>query len=108
VVSRSGEGEVPLKFVELAHDHGALTALITGDPGSSLAAAVDVPLHTGTGTGSSWTDYFAGRSSDSLVGALLWALVAQRVPDRIYDRMGHSDGPGAAARNQDFFNDTMH
>lgn len=108
VVSRSGESPIATKFVEVARDHGAMTALITGDPQSALAAAVDVPLHTGTGTGSSWTDYFAGRSSDSLVGALLWALVAQRVPDRIYDRMSGSDGPEPGARGQDFFKDTMH
>ncbi|MFG2769823.1 MurR/RpiR family transcriptional regulator [Streptomyces sp. NPDC048350] len=108
VVSRSGESPIAAKFVEVARDHGALTVLITGDPQSPLAAAVDVPLHTGTGTGNSWTDYFAGRSSDSLVGALLWALVAQRVPDRIYDRMNRSDDSGPGARGQDFFKDTMH
>ncbi|MFD5335738.1 MurR/RpiR family transcriptional regulator [Streptomyces hawaiiensis] len=108
VVSRSGESPIAMKFVEVARDHGALTVLITGDPQSPLAAAVDVPLHTGTGTGNSWTDYFAGRSSDSLVGALLWALVAQRVPDRIYDRMNRGDDSGPGARGQDFFKDTMH
>ncbi|MEU9228869.1 MurR/RpiR family transcriptional regulator [Streptomyces massasporeus] len=108
VVSRSGEGDAPSRFVEVARDHGALTALITGDPDSALAEAVDVVLHTGTGTGNSWTDYFAGRSSDSLIGALLWALVAQRVPDRIYDRMSRGDGPGAPPHGPDFFNDTMH
>ncbi|MEU8934260.1 MurR/RpiR family transcriptional regulator [Streptomyces sp. NPDC048409] len=108
VVSRSGEGTIAEKFVEVARDHGALTVLITGDPQCGLAAAVDVPLHTGTGTGNSWTDYFAGRSSDSLVGALLWALVAQRVPDRIYDRMTPGDRPRPRTRSQDFLNDTQH
>ncbi|MFD5098571.1 MurR/RpiR family transcriptional regulator [Streptomyces albidochromogenes] len=108
VVSRSGESPIAMKFVEVARDHGALTVLITGDPQSPLAAAADVPLHTGTGTENSWTDYFAGRSSDSLVGALLWALVAQRIPDRIYDRMNRSDDSGPGTRGQDFFKDAMH
>ncbi|MEU9919009.1 MurR/RpiR family transcriptional regulator [Streptomyces sp. NPDC051001] len=107
VVSRSGESAIAMKFVEVARGHGALTALITGDPQSLLAGTVDVPLHTGTGTGNSWTDYFAGRSSDSLVGALLWALVAQRMPDRIYDRLSRSGGDGPPTRSQDLFNDTM-
>ncbi|MFF1418143.1 MurR/RpiR family transcriptional regulator [Streptomyces sp. NPDC058280] len=91
LVSRSGESPIAAKFVRTARDHGALTAVITGSPDSALAAAVDVAVHTGTGLGNSWTDYFAGRASDTLVGGLLWALVAQRVPDRIYERISEHD-----------------
>ncbi|RPK54826.1 hypothetical protein EES43_27560 [Streptomyces sp. ADI96-02] len=86
-----------------AREHGALTAVITGSPQSPIAAEVDVALHTGTGVGGSWTDYFAGRSSDSLIGALLWALVAQRIPDRIYGRAGHGDEAEHAPRNRAVF-----
>ncbi|MEV8434696.1 MurR/RpiR family transcriptional regulator (plasmid) [Streptomyces sp. HUAS 31] len=107
VISRSGESPIAMKFVEVAREHGALTALVTGDPHSSLAAEVDEALHTGTGVGGSWTDYFAGRSSDSLVGALLWALVAQRVPDRIYDRMNQGDAPAPRKRSQGIFDGPM-
>ncbi|WP_206429984.1 hypothetical protein, partial [Streptomyces sp. ADI96-02] len=96
------------RFVSVAREHGALTALITGDLRSPLAAEVDVALHTGTGVGGSWTDYFAGRSSDTLAGALLWALVAQRVPDRIYDRMSQSGAPETGRRSQDIFDTPMH
>ncbi|MFD4573920.1 MurR/RpiR family transcriptional regulator [Streptomyces sp. NPDC058417] len=91
VVSRSGDSPICAKFVETARTTGALTALITGSPDSPLAQAVDVAIHTGTGLGNSWTDYFAGRSSDTLVGALLWALVAQRVPDRLTPRVNPND-----------------
>ncbi|MFJ1787045.1 MurR/RpiR family transcriptional regulator [Streptomyces anulatus] len=109
VVSRSGESPIAMKFVEVAQEHGALTVVITGNPQSPLGTEVDVPLHTGTGVGGSWTDYFAGRSSDALVGALLWALVAQRVPDRIYDRMNQSDAPAEQrTRSQVIFDTPMH
>ncbi|MFJ5110132.1 MurR/RpiR family transcriptional regulator [Streptomyces sp. NPDC088551] len=108
VISRSGESPIATKFVEVAREHGAMTVLITGDPQSSLATEVDVPLRTGTGVDGSWTDYFAGRSSDALVGALLWALVAQRVPDRIYDRMNQSGPPEPRTRSQAIFDNPAH
>ncbi|WP_326683236.1 MurR/RpiR family transcriptional regulator [Streptomyces microflavus] len=108
VISRSGDSPIAMKFVEVAREHGAMTVLITGDLQSPLAGAVDVPLHTGTGVGGSWTDYFAGRSSDSLLGALLWALVAQRVPDRIYDRMNHDGTPPPRKRSQAIFDNPQH
>ncbi|MFF6981360.1 MurR/RpiR family transcriptional regulator [Streptomyces sp. NPDC008343] len=108
VISRSGESPIATKFVQVAREHGAMTALITGNPKSSIGTEVDEPLHTGTGVGGSWTDYFAGRSSDSLVGALLWALVAQRVPDRIYDRMNQGDAPVPRNRTQGIFDSPMH
>ncbi len=108
VISRSGDSPIAMKFAEVAREHGAMTALITGNPQSPLAAEVDEALHTGTGVGGSWTDYFAGRSSDALVGALLWALVAQRVPDRIYDRMNQGDTPAPRKRSQGIFDNPMH
>ena len=37
-----------------------------------------IPLFTGIRNGSVWTQYFAGRASDTLVSSLLWVLVAQR------------------------------
>ncbi|WP_411120111.1 MurR/RpiR family transcriptional regulator [Streptomyces sp. 058-1L] len=108
VVSRSGDSAIAMKFLEIARAHGALTAVITGNPQSPLATEADVPLNTGTGVGGSWTDYFAGRSSDTLVGALLWALVVQRVPDRVYDRMNRCDTPGHGSRSGAIFDNPMH
>ena len=90
-ICRSGDSEIATRFVEVAGSHGALTVLITGAPDSPLAALVDVPIFTGTRVGGSWTDYFAGRSSDALVGGVLWALVAQRVPDSAYSKLRELD-----------------
>ncbi|MYR89320.1 SIS domain-containing protein [Streptomyces sp. SID685] len=102
VVSRSGESPIAARFVEIARQHGALTAVITGATDSPLGQEVDEVLYTGTGVGNSWTDYFSGRSSDDLLGAFLWALVIQRVPDRIYDRMG-SSGPSRSGPHDHAF-----
>ncbi|ANJ28139.1 MurR/RpiR family transcriptional regulator [Agromyces aureus] len=89
VMSRSGESPIAEEFVDMASAHSATTALITGDPSSVLTGKVDLVVATGTVTVGriSWTDYFAGRSSDTLVCATLWALVAQRMPDVIYGRL---------------------
>jgi DNA-binding MurR/RpiR family transcriptional regulator len=78
-ISRSGEGAIAARYFELARRHGGLTVLITGSPNSPLAADADTTIFTGTGYGTTWTDYFAGRMSDSLTAGLLWMLVAQRV-----------------------------
>ncbi len=67
----------------LARAHGAHTVVIVGDPDCELARNADAALFTGTRQGTAWTDHFAGRSSDSLTAALLWVLVAQRVPDAL-------------------------
>ncbi|HWR86077.1 MAG TPA: MurR/RpiR family transcriptional regulator [Rhodoglobus sp.] len=91
VLSRSGESPLAERFVAIARTNRALSVVVTGAPDSTLARRVDVPLYTGTGVGGSWTDYFAGRASDALVGGLLWALVAQRVPDLVYDRLHEED-----------------
>lgn len=81
VVSRSGESDIALQFLNKAAGRGATTMVLTGSPDSSLAAASDITLFTGTGTGDghTWTEYFAGRASDDFLGGLLWMLVAQRL-----------------------------
>jgi DNA-binding MurR/RpiR family transcriptional regulator len=81
VVCRSGESELGSRFFAVAAEHGATRALITGEPTSTLGATADLSIFTGTRQGSSWTDYFAGRISDSLATALLFVLVAQRIPE---------------------------
>lgn len=82
-ISRSGESDVAAEFFERAASRGALTAVITGEPDEPLGRLADVTIFTGTGGGHSWTDYFAGRLSDSLATGLLFVLVAQRVPEAV-------------------------
>ncbi|WP_447913570.1 MurR/RpiR family transcriptional regulator [Microbacterium phyllosphaerae] len=93
VMSRSGESEIAERFVDVARAHGATTAVITGDAKATISEKVEIAVATGTATVgvTSWTDYFAGRSSDMLVCAALWALVAQRLPDFVFDRLEADD-----------------
>ena len=83
VLSRSGTDPVGLSLCRRARANGAHTVAITGDPDSVLREAAEVLLFTGVREGTAWTDYFAGRASDTLTTALLWVLVAQRVPDAL-------------------------
>ncbi|TDE94970.1 MurR/RpiR family transcriptional regulator [Occultella glacieicola] len=80
-LTRSGRDEVATEFLALARINGAHTVVLTGDPTASLATDADVALFTGTREGTAWTDYFSGRVGDTLTTALLWVLVAQKVPD---------------------------
>ncbi|WP_147915580.1 MurR/RpiR family transcriptional regulator [Ruania zhangjianzhongii] len=83
VLARSTEDVAALEFCRLSAARGAHTVAIISDPGCTLAREVEVALYTGTREGSAWTDYFAGRASDTLTAALLWVLVAQRIPDAL-------------------------
>lgn len=93
VMSRSGESDIADHFIDVARAHGATTAVITGDAQATIAKKAVIAVATGTATVgvTSWTDYFAGRSSDMLVCAALWALVAQRMPDFVFDRLEADD-----------------
>ena len=82
-LSRSSENAAALEFCRLAAARDAHTVAIVSDPECALAQQVDVALDTGTREGEAWTDYFAGRASDTLAAALLWVLVAQRIPDAL-------------------------
>ncbi|MBZ2198960.1 MurR/RpiR family transcriptional regulator [Occultella gossypii] len=82
-LSRSGHDAVAAEFLALARANGAHTVVLTGDPTAQLASDADVALFTGTREGAAWTDHFAGRVGDTLTAALLWVLVAQRVPDAL-------------------------
>lgn len=83
VVNRSGNHQGAVRFLELANARHAFTATITGAPESPIAELCRVALFTGTRQGTAWTDYFAGRASDTLVAGLLFVLVAQRVSDSV-------------------------
>lgn len=83
VLARSPQDVAALEFCHLSAAQGAHTVAIVSDPDCKLAQDVDVALDTGTREGSAWTDYFAGRASDTLTAALLWVLVAQRIPDAL-------------------------
>jgi DNA-binding MurR/RpiR family transcriptional regulator len=85
VFSRTGENTDAEQFLERAKRNGAHAALITGAPRSTLGRAADAVIYTGSRTGSFWTDYFQGRTSDTLVSSLLWVLVSQRTPDTAPD-----------------------
>jgi len=78
-VSRSGESQIAAEFLATAQSNSAVTVLLTGEVDSSLARQADIVLFTGTAGGHSWTEYFAGRASDSFLAGLLWMLVAQRL-----------------------------
>jgi DNA-binding MurR/RpiR family transcriptional regulator len=82
-LSRSGRDEIAAGFLARARANGAHSVVITGDPTAQLATDADAALFTGTREGKAWTDYFAGRVGDTLTTALLWVLVAQRVPDAL-------------------------
>jgi DNA-binding MurR/RpiR family transcriptional regulator len=90
-ISRSGASATGARFLELARSGGATTAVITGDPSSRMGAGADITVFTGTASGTSWTDHFAGRMSDSLAAGLLWILVAQRVPESFTTTLSSHD-----------------
>ena len=83
VLARSTEDVAALEFCRLSAARGAHTVAIISDPECTVAREAEVALYTGTREGSAWTDYFAGRASDTLTAALLWVLVAQRIPDAL-------------------------
>lgn len=92
VVSRSGTDPSTLEFVRRSKAEGALTVAITGVADSAIGAEAEVSLDTGTPAGGTWTEFFAGRASDTLTAGLLFVLVAQRVPDHL--TANHPNGPG--------------
>jgi DNA-binding MurR/RpiR family transcriptional regulator len=96
VMTRSGESDIAERFMDVAQAHGATTAVVTGNPKAALSKKADITVATGTATVgiTSWTDYFAGRSSDTLICAALWALVAQRMPDFVFERLEADDPAG--------------
>ncbi|TDO49384.1 RpiR family transcriptional regulator [Kribbella sp. VKM Ac-2527] len=92
VVTRSGTDPTTLEYVRRSKDEGALTIAITGVVDSPIGRLADISLDTGTAVGGSWTEFFAGRASDTLTAGLLFVLVAQRVPDHL--TANHPNGPG--------------
>ena len=76
--NRSGESDAAVTLAKTMRETAGTTIALHGDPGSRLARTVHIPLFTGIRNGSVWTQYFAGRASDTLVSSLLWVLVAQR------------------------------
>jgi DNA-binding MurR/RpiR family transcriptional regulator len=79
-ICRAGESDLAERFLAVAKNRGATTAVVTGEPESSLGRTADLTVFTGMRLGGSWTDYFAGRITDSFTTSLLFVLVAQRVP----------------------------
>ncbi|WP_169501724.1 MurR/RpiR family transcriptional regulator [Kribbella catacumbae] len=92
VVSRSGIDPATLEFIRRSKAEGALTVAITGVADSPVGTEAEVGLDTGTPAGGTWTEFFAGRASDTLTAGLLFVLVAQRVPDHL--TANHPNGPG--------------
>lgn len=78
VGNRSGESDAAVRLVRTVHEGKGTAIAIHGEPESRLARAVHIPLYSGIRNGSVWTQYFAGRASDTLVASLLWVLVAQK------------------------------
>lgn len=76
--NRSGGSDAAVTLAQTVQETAGTTIAIHGEPESRLARAVHIPLYTGIRNGSVWTQYFAGRASDTLVASLLWVLVAQR------------------------------
>lgn len=99
VLARSNQDAAALEFCRLSGARGAHTVAIISDPDCTLSREVDVALDTGTREGSAWTDYFAGRASDTLTAALLWVLVAQHIPDALGIKftVGPGDQPAPPA-----------
>lgn len=93
VVNRSGDDPNGRRFLELANERNAATVSITGIPESPIARQSRFVLFTGTRQGSTWTDYFAGRASDTLCAGLLFVLVAQRVSDTVAAAFETLHGP---------------
>jgi DNA-binding MurR/RpiR family transcriptional regulator len=92
VVTRSGTDGTTLDFVRRVTAQGALSVAITGVVASPVGEIADVAFDTGTPAGGTWTEFFAGRASDTLTAGLLFVLVAQRVPDHL--TANHPNGPG--------------
>lgn len=76
--NRSGGSDAAVALAQAVEEGHGTTIAVHGAPESRLARAVHIPLYTGIRNGSVWTQYFAGRTSDTLVASLLWVLVAQR------------------------------
>lgn len=91
VMSRTGDSAAGVDFLSDARRGGARVAVITGEVDSILGGAADLTIFTGTRAGSSPPDAYAGRTSDVLAGALLWMLVAQRLPDALTSDLGPDD-----------------
>ena len=81
-LSRSGSDHGAGDLLDHASARGAGTALITGDPEGSLSRHAELVLGTGVRS-TTWTETFAGRTSDTLACSLVWLLVAQRLPDAL-------------------------
>lgn len=92
VVTRSGTDPTTLEFIKRSKAEDALTVAITGVVDSPIGRAAEVVVDTGTAAGGTWTEFFAGRASDTLTAGLLFVLVAQRVPDHL--TANHPNGPG--------------
>lgn len=76
--NRSGQSDAAVALTHTLKGVAGTAIAIHGEPDSRLAHAVDISLYTGIRNGSVWTQYFAGRASDTLVASLLWVLVAQK------------------------------
>lgn len=76
--NRTGESDAAVRLAQAVKKGAGTSIAIHGEPGSRLDGAVDISLYTGIRNGSVWTQYFAGRASDTLVASLLWVLVAQK------------------------------
>lgn len=76
--NRSGESDAAVRLARTVQEVAGTAIAIHGEPESRLARAVHISLYTGIRNGSVWTQYFAGRTSDTLVASLLWVLVAQQ------------------------------
>ncbi|WP_328993333.1 MurR/RpiR family transcriptional regulator [Kribbella sp. NBC_01245] len=92
VVTRSGTDPTTLEFIKQSKAQDALTVAITGVVNSPIGRVAEVVVDTGTAAGGTWTEFFAGRASDTLTAGLLFVLVAQRVPDHL--TANHPNGPG--------------
>lgn len=76
--NRSGESDAGVKLIHTLRSRSGTSIAIHGEPDSRIAEAADISLYTGIRNGSVWTQYFAGRASDTLVASLIWVLVAQK------------------------------
>lgn len=76
--NRSGGSDAAVRLARTVQKTAGTAIAIHGEPESRLARAVDISLYTGIRNGSVWTQYVAGRTSDTLVASLLWVLVAQQ------------------------------
>jgi len=77
-ISRTGAERGLRQFFDDMSSKDVPTVVLTGAPESPAGQAADTVIFTGTGVGPNWTDYVAGRESDSLAASLLWVMVMQR------------------------------